>query len=286
MITPSPEKSFTAESESISRSNSLTDLAARIRIEHTAVAEALKDSLKHAIVAGELLIEAKEKLQHGQWLPWLREHCTISERTAQLYMRAAKHRGELEANTQCVADLTLSEAAALLALSSGVRKLFRFVKELDGLDDPEAIINACVAANIPVIHDPSYSPFANKSDEENRDWLLFTAFLSFDSQAGRSGYKPQDAWCHVEWVLQRPFQNVAEWLGPEGEKFRKTCGMKAIPETFRDDWVAFHETHSALTFAEVDKKLDALQERYKEDDAAGRIERHPRRRQKRNALRI
>jgi hypothetical protein len=269
------------------RSNSLVDLAARIRAEHAAVAEAFKDSLKHAIAAGELLVEAKEKLQHGQWLPWLREHCTISERTAQLYMRAAKHRGELEANTQGVADLTLSEAAALLALSSDVRKLFRLVKDIEELDDPEDVIKACVAANIPVIREPDYNPFANKSDEENRDWLLFTWFISYDSEAGRGGKVPNNAWHHVEWVLQRPFQNVAEWLGPEGEKFRRVCCLSELPETFKENWAAFREAHSNLTFAEVQNKLVALQARYKEDEAAGRVEwRGKRRRQKRNALRI
>jgi hypothetical protein len=273
------------------RSNSLVDLAARIRAEHAAVAEAFKDSLKHAIAAGELLVEAKDKLQHGQWLPWLREHCTISERTAQLYMRAAKHRDELEANTQSVADLTLSEAAALLALSTDAREMFRFVKQLEGLDDPEDIIAACAAANIPAIHDPDYDPFAGKSDEENRDWLLFAMFLSFDSEAGRSGMEPQSAWYHVEWVLQGPpslAQNVAAWLnGAEAEEWRRRCGMRPMPEQLRADWAAFREAHKDLTFAEADEKMNALQKRYQEDEAAGRIRRgKPRRRQKRNALRI
>ena len=40
-------------------SNSLVDLAARIQVEHQAVSVALKDSVRHAIAAGELLIEAK-----------------------------------------------------------------------------------------------------------------------------------------------------------------------------------------------------------------------------------
>jgi hypothetical protein len=58
--------------------NSLTDLAARIRAEHEAVSKALKESVRHAIAAGELLVEAKGQLGHGRWLPWLRDHCTIS----------------------------------------------------------------------------------------------------------------------------------------------------------------------------------------------------------------
>ena len=73
----------------LTESNHLPELAARIRAEHTAVADALKDSLKHAITAGELLIEGRAQVPHGQWLSWLREHCAISERTAQLYMRVA-----------------------------------------------------------------------------------------------------------------------------------------------------------------------------------------------------
>jgi hypothetical protein len=62
--------------------NSLPDLAARIKAEHEAVSTALKESVRHAIAAGELLIEAKDRLKHGEWLPWLKDHCTISERTA------------------------------------------------------------------------------------------------------------------------------------------------------------------------------------------------------------
>jgi len=165
----------------IKTSNSLIDLAARIKTEHQAVATALKQSVKHAIAAGELLIEAKDQVPHGRWLPWLRDHCTISERTAQLYMRVAKNRADIEDQMRNdVADLTLSEAAAMLALSSDMKALFRFVKQLDGLDDPEAVIQACLASNIPVICDPNYNPYAGRSAEEVQQWELFKLFLVRD----------------------------------------------------------------------------------------------------------
>ena len=45
---------------------------------------------EHAINAGRLLIEAKAQLAHGQWLPWLEDHCQVSERTAQAYMQCAR----------------------------------------------------------------------------------------------------------------------------------------------------------------------------------------------------
>ena len=52
-------------------------------------------------------------MQHGEWLPWLREHCEIPERTAQLYMRLASRRPQLE-ESATVADLTVRRAVALL----------------------------------------------------------------------------------------------------------------------------------------------------------------------------
>jgi len=70
--------------------NSLPDLAARILAEHEAAEAANKRGLTHAINAGRLLIEAKAKLTHGRWLPWLSEHCRVPERTAQAYMQVAR----------------------------------------------------------------------------------------------------------------------------------------------------------------------------------------------------
>src|SRR4029077_15336972 len=94
----------------IARSNSLVDLAAKVKAEHTAVDAALKESVAHAIKAGELLIEAKALLKHGQWLPWLAEHCSISDRSAQLYMRIAKNREMVEAQIRNgAADLSLNQ---------------------------------------------------------------------------------------------------------------------------------------------------------------------------------
>ena len=70
------------------RSN-LAELAQRIDAEHSAARAALERGLVHAINAGERLIEAKSALDHGQWLGWLGANCEVSQRSAQLYMRAA-----------------------------------------------------------------------------------------------------------------------------------------------------------------------------------------------------
>jgi hypothetical protein len=104
------------------QSNSLHLLAERIREEHSAaeVAKgaavvAARKGIEHALVAGDLLIEAKAQIPHGHWLPWLAENCpTVSERMAQHYMRLARNRVELEAEKRNVSDLSLREAVRLL----------------------------------------------------------------------------------------------------------------------------------------------------------------------------
>jgi Protein of unknown function (DUF3102) len=106
-----------ADRQAVDRSNYLAHLAGRIQAEHEAALLSMKRGLQHAIAAGKLLIEAKAQVKHGQWLPWLREHCPASlpERTASLYMRLARHASELEAKSATVADLTVRRAVELLA---------------------------------------------------------------------------------------------------------------------------------------------------------------------------
>jgi hypothetical protein len=85
-------------------------------------------------------------------------------------MRTAKNRAEIEAQKRNdVADLTLSEAVALLALSSDARKLIAFMREIENLDG-EALVQACIDANVGLVRDPGYNPFHGRSDEERREW--------------------------------------------------------------------------------------------------------------------
>jgi hypothetical protein len=99
-------------------SNSLADLAARIKAEHEATAAALKSGVEHAMAAGDLLVEARAQLKHGQWLPWLNT-CGISERMAQRYMRLARNRGAIEAKSDTVSDLGIKGALAMLTVPRG-----------------------------------------------------------------------------------------------------------------------------------------------------------------------
>jgi DUF3102 family protein len=90
----------------------------RIKHEHGACAAAIEQGCYHAITAGRLLAEAKAQLKHGGWLPWLRDHCGISQRTAQVYMQLAR----LVPNAQRVADLPLRRAVLKLQQEAREKK--------------------------------------------------------------------------------------------------------------------------------------------------------------------
>ena len=72
------------------------------------------------LTVGRCLIEAKEMLPHGEWLPWLNERVEFSERTARNFMRLARE----WTNRQTLADLGAAKALTLLALPVEEREQF------------------------------------------------------------------------------------------------------------------------------------------------------------------
>ncbi len=230
-------------------SNSLTDLAARIRTEHEAVSVALKDSVRHAIAAGEALIEAKEQLKHGEWLPWLREHCTISERTAQLYMRCAKGRAVIEEQIRSgVADLSLNEAAAVLMLSSDVRKLLEMVKTMEGLQG-DALIEFCAANDIAVLQGNIFNA-PEPTAQEEVEWHIFVLWL-----VKERGWYVEGAYLHMDWVQSRGTLLV-EWMAPHPviDKWRGR-----IPQPTLDNWHGFLEANRSRSLGDVKAELTATE---------------------------
>jgi hypothetical protein len=92
-------------------SNRLAVLAAEVRAAHQQVLEAASSAVTAARTAGSALMEAKDSVPHGSWLPWLRE-VGIAPRTAQEYMQLARLD---EANTLRVAHLGIGLALRLIA---------------------------------------------------------------------------------------------------------------------------------------------------------------------------
>ena len=72
------------------------------------------------LTIGRCLIEAKELLPHGEWLPWLNERVSYSERTARRFMQMYRKLS----NRPALADLGKSKAMALLAMPEKDRDEF------------------------------------------------------------------------------------------------------------------------------------------------------------------
>ena len=75
------------------QSISLPDLAQQIRSAHAECEASVRQGLVHAIKAGDLLIVAKKRVSHGQWLTWLAQNPGITARLAQRYMQVARECG-------------------------------------------------------------------------------------------------------------------------------------------------------------------------------------------------
>jgi hypothetical protein len=97
----------------------LGELATRIKKLHSAVVDAGRSVVQSGIAAGDALIQAKRQLPHGQWLPWLKDNCGVSERRAQDYMKLAANRHKIEAAMKSAAGADLSLKWALGLLTEG-----------------------------------------------------------------------------------------------------------------------------------------------------------------------
>lgn len=89
----------------------LAELAKRINAAHNAFESGIRQSLSHAVEAGELLAQVKGSLPYGQWHDWLDKHFKGSRWTATGYMRIAARFSELG---EQVPQLTLKGALAKL----------------------------------------------------------------------------------------------------------------------------------------------------------------------------
>lgn len=91
----------------------LATLAGRINAEHEKCEAAARSALRHAIAAGKLLSEAKQRVGHGEWSGWVKANFAGSDRTARLYMRLGEHEDQLIQNGNAL-PVSIRHAARLL----------------------------------------------------------------------------------------------------------------------------------------------------------------------------
>ena len=149
----------------------------------------------------------------------------------------------------------------------------RQIENLDG----EELVEASIEANVGIIHSPNYNLFHGRSDEERREWFLFMLWMV------RQGASAKWAGNHVEWLLQRPFMNVAEWLsrgrrplpGALVDVSVLRCGQAGLVEFRR------RAAGGLLTQPEIEAEIIAFDGKRATDSAAstaaGKQRRHKRR---------
>jgi Protein of unknown function (DUF3102) len=206
----------------IEQSNYLTDLAARIRITHAAVGHAMKSAVENAMATGDLLLEAKEQLDHGQWMPWLREHCQVAERTARLYMRLAKNRAVIELAGD-TANLTLNGAARLLAAPRD--------EEEKSDDDAVEVAAATAAAKMSVIKFARWLAIGDGKYSNEKEWWAW-----FDQQFQDAPNPKAQERSDARWDLIFKLAGEIDWdsvdwesIDEEIDKKRRAEGLAPLP---------------------------------------------------------
>lgn len=93
-------------------------------------------SLLCGIEIGRRLVQAKELLEHGEWLPWLEKETEFSDRSAARYMKLFEEYGAsqqglfgAETNSPTLSNLPISKALALLSVPESDR--IDFAEEVD-----------------------------------------------------------------------------------------------------------------------------------------------------------
>lgn len=92
-------------------SKELSALAEAINDNLRRVAGAFENVFAYAQNAGKLLVEVKEKVPHGAFLPWIDRNLDCTQRTARRYMQVYEQREQLKTDNVSV----LSEAYRFLA---------------------------------------------------------------------------------------------------------------------------------------------------------------------------
>ncbi len=155
----------------------LTALASRINAEHRACDEALREGLRHSVRAGEMLLEAKGRVRHGEWGAWVRDNFEGSARTAQAYMKVAREIPHLDgAKAQRVADLSFREALKELSAPAEGSGKTEALGSWFGCGSFEEFERKCAAFRAGKARD--------EGGEDGRRW----AYLAGLGRQGRAGW--------------------------------------------------------------------------------------------------
>ena len=216
---------MTKSERSAAGDNQLPVLAAEIRKAHADVQDAAKTAAERAIEAGHALIEAKALVKHGEWLPWLREHCALPERTAQVYMK--------------IAGLGLKSATvAVLGLNAAAKTIMLQYPD-PFADDPEDVLTEWNLYGLYLMRSGIPNEHAGHRCEwlRRNGWNSPSEWFSNDGDRYRKklGFRPMPAEVKTEWseFLAENRSRSPEHIGAEVIRITEAAPPEPAPEPIR-----------------------------------------------------
>lgn len=241
------------------------------------------------IEIGRRLKEAKEMLNHGEWLPWLEQQTDISERQAQRYMKVFEEYGAAqlglfgpETNATTLSDLPISKALLLLSVPESEREDFAEEVNAEAITTRE--LEEAIAARKAAEQRAADAERALHEAEEGQGLALAELEEKLDAAKAAQQAAEREARRATEGV--GPYKERAEEAEQLAAKLReqvkeledrpiatvKERDEEAIEEAARLA-KAKAEAEAAEKLAAIQKKLDkAERERDKLKDAAGKAE--------------
>jgi hypothetical protein len=120
-----------------------------------------------------------------------------------------------------------------------------------GVDpNSEQVNKLLLEASVCVFHSPD--PFANISDEQRREWLLY---LLWGIQAG---YSPEYASHYCEWLKRNGWNSPTEWHNDEGDTYRSRRAMTQMSDETKESWAALLKHHCHTPLADIEAEIRRL----------------------------
>ncbi len=205
------------------------------------IAEQLKDTPNWADnrIAGEFGVDGKTvgavraKLEATSEIPKLnglvgadgKERAAKRPRPRKLKLTGDEWIGGSRGLTGCTTS-DLDAYRAVVAPELGAMSPASKAEMFDAGMSKRALVNSF--GGLIHLHDPA----DDLSEAELQAWARFNAFL-----IEHCGWDSGNAGGNIDWMLRHDFKTPEEWLGDDGDKYRKRCGMRPMPNEIKEAWV-------------------------------------------------
>ena len=190
---------------------------------------------------GKRLIEAKEQLSHGEWLPWLEHQVDFTERQAQRFMRLAQH----WENPTTLSDLGASKALALLEIPVEERETF--AAEVDAEHCSVRELRAAIRAREEAVN-------------QAKGWQLKCEQAKADADAAREAAKKREEELSVSQGVIRGLKEEKKQLKAEVKDLKSRPVEVATKDASPEQIAQARQQGRAEAQPEIDRLTQALEE--------------------------